>query len=113
MTVLLTVVFSTAGLALVNAATTNADPANEETVWIEIAIFVFVYFLPAYVAYKRNTSNKDGIFLLNLLFGWSVIGWFVALVMACGSAGHKRERSPLISEPLFRVFGRGPTRKMH
>ena len=44
------------------------------------------YFLPAIVAAARHTHNSAGILLLNLFLGWTVVGWFVALVMALCSA---------------------------
>lgn len=45
-----------------------------------------LYFLPAIVAALRHTHNATGILLLNIFFGWTVIGWFIALLMAIGSA---------------------------
>ncbi len=41
-----------------------------------------LYFLPAIIAAVRHTHNATGILLLNLFLGWTVIGWFVALLMA-------------------------------
>ena len=41
-----------------------------------------LYFLPAIVAAVRHTHNATGVLLLNLFLGWTVIGWFVALLMA-------------------------------
>jgi hypothetical protein len=52
---------------------------------IFIILFLFAYFLPTIVAGLRKTHNFGGILFLNFLFGWSVVGWFVALVMSCGS----------------------------
>ena len=50
-------------------------------------IFSFaLYFAPAIVAAARRTHNATGILLLNLFLGWTVIGWFVALIMALCSA---------------------------
>lgn len=46
-----------------------------------VAFAGFVYFLPTIVG--RNKSNFTAIFVLNLLLGWSFIGWVVALVWAC------------------------------
>jgi hypothetical protein len=43
------------------------------------------YFLPAIIAAVRHTHNATGILLLNLFLGWTVVGWFVALLMAIGS----------------------------
>jgi hypothetical protein len=41
-----------------------------------------LYFLPAIIASVRHTHNAGGILLLNLFFGWTCVGWFVALLMA-------------------------------
>ncbi len=43
--------------------------------------FVF-YFLPSIIALARSKRNLLSIFLLNLLLGWTFIGWVVALVWA-------------------------------
>jgi Superinfection immunity protein len=40
------------------------------------------YFLPAIIAAVRHTHNSTGILLLNLFLGWTMVGWFVALLMA-------------------------------
>lgn len=45
---------------------------------IFLLVSLFLYFLPAYLA--RNQPNFTGILLLNLLAGWTFIGWIVALV---------------------------------
>lgn len=41
-----------------------------------------LYFLPTIIAITRKKTNLVGIFLVNFLLGWSVIGWIVALVWA-------------------------------
>jgi hypothetical protein len=48
-----------------------------------------VYFLPFIVALLRS-HNPGGVFVVNLLLGWTLIGWAVALVMACGWNGRRR-----------------------
>ena len=40
------------------------------------------YFLPTIIACCRGKKNSAAIFLLNLLLGWTFIGWVVALVWA-------------------------------
>jgi hypothetical protein len=42
----------------------------------------FVHFLPSFVALSRHVENLWWIVLINLLFGWTLIGWVVALVWA-------------------------------
>jgi hypothetical protein len=41
------------------------------------------YFLPAVVAFLRRHHKRSAILVLNLLLGWTCIGWIIALVWAC------------------------------
>jgi len=43
---------------------------------------VGLYFLPIIVAAVKRKQNMLGIVLLNVLAGWTVIGWIIALVWA-------------------------------
>jgi hypothetical protein len=45
-----------------------------------------LYFAPAIIAAARHTHNAAAILLLNLFLGWTVIGWFAALLLALCSA---------------------------
>jgi uncharacterized membrane protein YqaE (UPF0057 family) len=45
-----------------------------------IIIVGLLYFLPTLCGWKKR--NRGAIFLLNLLLGWTLIGWVVALVWA-------------------------------
>ena len=46
-----------------------------------LAVLIFgAYFLPTLIAFLRNHKNKLAIFFLNILLGWTGIGWVVALV---------------------------------
>lgn len=47
------------------------------------AVMVGSYFLPAFIAMVRKMPNVGGIVVINLLLGWTGIGWVIALVMAC------------------------------
>ena len=38
------------------------------------------YFLPTIIAFRREHQNKGAIFVLNLLLGWSLLGWVGSLV---------------------------------
>jgi hypothetical protein len=59
---------------------------------INIAI-IAAYFAPSIVARLRHVPNLRRVFLVNLLLGWTLIGWVAALVIACRSAP---ERSPSV-----------------
>ncbi|HWY54728.1 MAG TPA: superinfection immunity protein [Terriglobales bacterium] len=43
--------------------------------------FLF-YFLPSIIAAARSKRDLVSILVLNLLLGWTAIGWVVALVWA-------------------------------
>lgn len=47
-----------------------------------VLLGVAMYFLPSLVAIERRKQNGAAIFLLNLLLGWTLLGWVVALVWA-------------------------------
>lgn len=49
------------------------------TLILGIACFL-IYFAPFSVSYWRNHPNKLPIFLVNLFLGWTLIGWFFALI---------------------------------
>lgn len=42
---------------------------------------VFAYFLPTFIAVVCLRRNAIAIFLVNLLLGWTILFWFVALAM--------------------------------
>lgn len=50
---------------------------------IAFIVAVAVYFLPLIVAAWRNMPNAVAIVVLNVVAGWTFVGWVVALVWAC------------------------------
>ena len=49
---------------------------------IVVAIVTAGYMLPWAIAAVRGNRNSWTVFWVNLLLGWTVVGWVVALVMA-------------------------------
>lgn len=56
---------------------------------IEFIIFIIIgafcilgYMLPGIIATKRKHNNSSAIVMLNVCFGWTFLGWVVALVWA-------------------------------
>ena len=45
-----------------------------------VGVAIALYFLPAIVASSRKHPQTVAIFLLNLLLGWTLLGWVAALV---------------------------------
>lgn len=55
-----------------------------------IGLAIFVYLLPAFVALQRKHVNTTAICVLNILVGWSFIGWVAALVWALVKSDDKK-----------------------
>jgi len=53
-----------------------------------ILLGIAFYFIPTIAGYK--TKNASGVFILNLLLGWTVIGWIAALIWAYSSPEEKQ-----------------------
>ncbi|HTW26930.1 MAG TPA: superinfection immunity protein [Acetobacteraceae bacterium] len=51
-------------------------------VWLALAIAIGLYFLPTLIARGRDVVSGGAIFLVNLLFGWTMIGWIGCLLWA-------------------------------
>jgi Superinfection immunity protein len=47
-----------------------------------------LYFLPTLIGH--NKRDVLGIFIVNLLFGWTFIGWIIAMVWACSAEPQPR-----------------------
>jgi hypothetical protein len=45
-----------------------------------VVLISAIYFLPTLIAFLRQHKNSLAIFLLNLLLGWTVLGWVASLV---------------------------------
>jgi hypothetical protein len=48
--------------------------------FIAFLVSVLFYFLPTIIAVAGHRRNAFPIFLLNLLLGWTFVGWVIALV---------------------------------
>jgi T4 superinfection immunity protein/zinc ribbon protein len=64
---------------------------------IFLLISLFLYFLPSYLA--RNNANFTAILILNILAGWTFIGWIIALVWALSSGRPQQITAPQPTAP--------------
>ena len=67
---------------------------------LETLLFLLVYFLPAIVGFYRKHYRAWAIFALNLLLGWTVVGWIVAMVWAATRASlspDQRDRQEMLN----------------
>ena len=51
-----------------------------------LVILIGLYFMPTVIAVVRRHHNCNSIAVLNLVAGWTLIGWVVALVWSVSAA---------------------------
>lgn len=61
---------------------------------IVVIIGVALYFLPTIIAFNRKHTNKGIILLLDLLLGWTFLGWVGCLIWAFLDTNQKITVSP-------------------
>jgi len=49
---------------------------------ITLFIFLILYLLPFVIANARHHHNQATIFLTNLFFGWTLLGWLICFIWA-------------------------------
>jgi hypothetical protein len=47
------------------------------------AFIILFYLLPAAIAWWKHHQQAFAITVLNLLLGWTLIGWIAAFIWAC------------------------------
>lgn len=65
---------------------------------MELAVAAFAYFLPTIIAAARGHHNGGAVFALNLLLGWTVLGWIAALVWAVTAVRKDLKRPSIMQE---------------
>ena len=58
----------------------TTDPAL--AVALAVVVGIGLYFLPTIIGASRKVVNIGSVFAINLLLGWTLIGWAIALAMA-------------------------------
>jgi hypothetical protein len=52
----------------------------EAASFILIMLVLIFYFIPTCIAVARQAKHVMMIFFINLVFGWTVLGWIAALI---------------------------------
>ena len=59
------------------AQSSGTDGNSTTIIWL---LLLALYFLPSIIAGHRKHRNRGAIKALNLLLGWTFVGWVIALV---------------------------------
>ncbi len=70
-----------------------------------LIVATLIYFLPTIIALARGHLSTLAIFLLNLLLGWTLLGWLIALIWSCTgfTAANYYRSEPQIIGPDQRI----------
>lgn len=60
-----------------------------------------VYFIPSIIAKSRNHHRTTAIFLINLLSGWTALGWIVALIWSATAAQPWPQQALIVTGPCY------------
>ncbi|MGH6670434.1 MAG: superinfection immunity protein [Xanthobacteraceae bacterium] len=56
---------------------------------LALLVLMFFAFVPSVIAFVRHHHNRYAILVLNVLLGWTVIGWAMALVWSLTATWHR------------------------
>jgi ABC-type transport system involved in cytochrome c biogenesis permease component len=85
----------------------HAPATDQRTNGVEVAVaWIFTlltlgYMLPWAVAATRGKSNSIAVGILNLFLGWTLIGWVIALVMACTAHQQRANMVQMVHAPHY------------
>lgn len=69
-----------------------------------LVLCVALYFLPTLIAGVRNHHNFGPVLLVNLLLGWTVIGWIVALIWSSSYVPRPESKTALTPTTMARRY---------
>lgn len=72
---------------------------------VVILLVIAAWSAPIWIAFQRRHSSAVAITLVCLIFGWTFIGWVIALVWALSNPGHAAQQTVVINQ----AFNTQPT----
>jgi uncharacterized membrane protein YqaE (UPF0057 family) len=75
-------------------------PNAEDWLVVLVPLFLVAYFIPFFVAAGRRHRFTTAIGLINLLLGWTILGWLGAMIWAINRDVQERGKVHEESEPL-------------
>jgi T4 superinfection immunity protein len=60
----------------------NLTPIEMIIAVAALFLVLYIYFLPTITAIRKNSPYKAAAIIVNILFGVTILGWIIALVLA-------------------------------
>ena len=75
-------------------------------VLVTLLVGVVLYFLPTIIVVKRQSASVTPVVLVNLLLGWTIIGWIIALIWSLSAKGVDQGPATGSAPPLCAQCGK-------
>jgi len=63
---------------------------DHATFYLVAFIIINLYFAPSWIAHHRHHRQRWPVYVVNLLLGWTLLGWLVALILAVSWTPRRR-----------------------
>ena len=63
--------------------------------WLLMVIAIALYFMPTIISGYRHHSSLFAIVLLNVIIGWTMLGWLILLIWVCFGDQHTSWSRPI------------------
>lgn len=60
----------------------NLTPLETIIAFAALFLVLYIYFLPTITAIRKNSPYKAAAIIVNVLFGVTILGWIIALILA-------------------------------
>jgi hypothetical protein len=78
---------------------------------ILVAIVLVGNFIPSMIGFSRGVAHPWLLLFGNIIFGWTVLGWFIALVYAVAGEAPKRTPRPMRTAAYYDTHDIFPRRR--
>lgn len=83
-------VFVVGGLSILIGTVLGKAPIGQDLggqggMTLVAMLVLFIYLLPAFIAYERSHRHRHAILIINVVFGLSLVGWIIALIWSATS----------------------------
>jgi hypothetical protein len=56
---------------------------NEHTIFVILLMLcIIIYLLPTLIAFARDVRSRHAVTVVNIVLGWTLIGWFICFLWA-------------------------------
>jgi hypothetical protein len=93
------------GLEAIGALAWAATSQASWSIYMIAVMAPFVYFFPTLWAWLETMPNLGGIFAINLVVGWTLVGWLVLMIyLSMQPSASRHYQSPQVFQANARIL---------